>query len=105
MVPRAAARAPEELSGWIGLITIPPAAPFPEELWGRKACTIVWCYSGAHDRSAEILAPIRDFGTPLLIGLGEMPFTALQSAFDGLYPAGLQWYWRADFFHEISDRP
>ena len=32
-----------------------------------------------------------------------MPFTVLQSAFDGLYPAGLQWYWRADFFNEISD--
>ena len=32
-----------------------------------------------------------------------MPFTALQSTFDGLYPAGLQWYWRADFFNEISD--
>ena len=32
-----------------------------------------------------------------------MPFTALQSAFDALYPAGLQWYWRADFFNEISD--
>jgi FAD/FMN-containing dehydrogenase len=33
-----------------------------------------------------------------------MPFSVLQSAFDGLYPAGLQWYWRADFFNEISDR-
>jgi len=33
-----------------------------------------------------------------------MPFPALQSAFDALYPAGLQWYWRADFFREISDR-
>jgi len=32
-----------------------------------------------------------------------MPFTALQSMFDGLFPAGLQWYWKADFFHEISD--
>ncbi len=24
---------PEELSGWIALITIPPAPPFPEPLW------------------------------------------------------------------------
>jgi hypothetical protein len=38
-----------------------------------------------------------------VIGLQPMPFTALQSAFDALYPAGLQWYWRADFFNEISD--
>jgi FAD/FMN-containing dehydrogenase len=32
-----------------------------------------------------------------------MPFTTLQSLFDGLYPAGLQWYWRADFVRELSD--
>ncbi len=94
---------PEELSGWIGLITIPPAPPFPEELWGRKACVIVWCYTGPHDRADDVLTPIREFGSPLLVGVGEMPFPALQSAFDALYPAGLQWYWRADFFRTISD--
>jgi FAD/FMN-containing dehydrogenase len=94
---------PEELSGWIGLITIPPAAPFPEELWGRKSCAIVWCYTGPHAGSDDVLAPITAFGSPLLVGLQPMPFTALQSAFDGLYPPGLQWYWRADFFDEISD--
>jgi FAD/FMN-containing dehydrogenase len=32
-----------------------------------------------------------------------MSFSVLQSAFDALYPKGLQWYWRADFFNEISD--
>jgi FAD/FMN-containing dehydrogenase len=94
---------PEELSGWIALLTIPPAPPFPEALWGRKACGIVWCYTGSPDRADEVLEPIRTFGSPLLVGLHSMPFSALQSAFDGLYPAGLQWYWRADFFKEISD--
>jgi FAD/FMN-containing dehydrogenase len=94
---------PEELSGWIGLLTIPPAPPFPEELWGRKSCGIVWCYTGPHDKAPDVLAPIRDFGSPLLVGVQEMPFPVLQSAFDALYPAGLQWYWKADFFHEISD--
>jgi hypothetical protein len=94
---------PVELSGWIGLLTIPPAPPFPEELWGRKSCGIVWCYTGSHEKADEVLAPIRDFGSPLLVGLGEMPFPVLQSAFDDLYPAGLQWYWRADFYQEISD--
>jgi FAD/FMN-containing dehydrogenase len=94
---------PEELSGWIGLITIPPAPPFPEELWGRKACGIVWCYTGAHDLADAVIQPVRTYGSPLLVGLQPMPFEVLQSAFDGLYPAGLQWYWRTDFFNEISD--
>jgi FAD binding domain/Berberine and berberine like len=94
---------PEELSGWIALLTIPPVPPFPEQLWGRKACGIVWCYTGPHDRAEEVLEPVRTYGSPLLVGLQPMPFTALQSAFDGLLPPGLQWYWKTDFFHEISD--
>ena len=94
---------PAELSGWIGIMAIPPAAPFPEELWGRKSCGIVWCYTGAHGRAGEVLGQVREFGNPLLVGLQEMPFNVLQQAFDGLYPAGMQWYWRADFVAEISD--
>jgi FAD/FMN-containing dehydrogenase len=33
----------------------------------------------------------------------EMPFPALNSAFDGLYPPGDQWYWRSDYVAEIPD--
>jgi len=94
---------PEELSGWIGLMTIPPAPPFPEALWNRKACAIVWCYTGPRAKADEVLEPVRSFGSPLLNGMAEMPFNVLQSAFDPLYPPGLQWYWKADFFNEISD--
>ena len=94
---------PEDLSGWIGLITIPPAPPFPESLWGRKSCVIVWCYSGPHDQADERLEQVRSFGSPLIVGIQAMPYNMLTSAFDALYPAGLQWYWRADFFKDITD--
>ena len=33
-----------------------------------------------------------------------MPLPALQSVFDALYPPGHQWYWRADFVNELSDK-
>jgi FAD/FMN-containing dehydrogenase len=36
-------------------------------------------------------------------GIQPMPFPALQSAFDPIYPAGEQWYWRADFIERIPD--
>ena len=36
-------------------------------------------------------------------GVGAMPHAMLQGAFDGLYPPGDQWYWRADFVKEIPD--
>jgi len=66
-------------------------------------CGIVWCYTGPHAKAEEVLEPVRSFGSPLFIGLHEMPFTALQSASDAKYPAGLYWYWKADFFRQISD--
>lgn len=94
---------PEELSGFIALLTVPPVAPFPEALWGRKVCGIVWCYTGPMAKAHEVTAPVREYGSPLMVGLHEMPFSTLQKAFDGLYPAGMQWYWRSDFCNEISD--
>jgi len=39
---------------------------------------------------------------PVFEHMGEMPYPSIQTLFDGLYPPGLQWYWRADFFNEIS---
>ena len=95
---------PEELSGWIGLLTIPPAPPFPEELWGRKACAHrLVLHRPARPGRRGARAGQGASAPRCVVGLQPMPFTALQSAFDALYPAGLQWYWRADFFEEISD--
>src|SRR5438105_8128486 len=38
--------APEEINGWFGFVTVPPAPPFPEQFHLQKMCVIVWCYSG-----------------------------------------------------------
>ncbi len=32
-----------------------------------------------------------------------MPLPAANGLFDGLYPPGLQWYWRADFVKELTE--
>jgi FAD/FMN-containing dehydrogenase len=96
------AEAPPELNGWFAFLTVPPAEPFPPELQLRKMCGIVWCYNGPPEKAAELLAPVRDL-QPALDGVGEVPFPAMQSAFDALYPAGLQWYWRTDFVNELTD--
>jgi hypothetical protein len=64
---------------------------------------IVWSYTGAHAKADEVLAPVRDFGDPLLIGLAPVAFHEFQTAFDALLPTGLHWYWKADFYEEITD--
>lgn len=95
--------APRDLNGFFAFLTVPPAAPFPENLHLKKMCGIVWCYSGPEDKAEKVLAPVKEFGPPALYGVQAMPFTAIQSAFDALYPPGHQWYWRADFVNELSD--
>ena len=32
-----------------------------------------------------------------------MPYPGVQSMFDGLYPKGMQWYWRGDFVQTLPD--
>ena len=93
---------PDELTGFFAFMSVPPGPPFPEELQLRKVCGIVWCYSGAEDNPA-CLREARAFGKPLLDGVGPVPLPAWQSAFDGVYPPGDQWYWRGDFVRELPD--
>ncbi len=63
----------------------------------------MWCYLGAEESMGELFAPMLEVGTPLLHGVGPVPFAALQGLFDGLYTPGLQWYWRADFVNELTE--
>jgi hypothetical protein len=97
-------RATEQLCPFLGLKTVPSTAPFPQELWGRRICAIISCFNGNEEHGRRALQPLLDsLPTPLLDGRASMPFTALQSLFDGLLPKGLQWYWKGDFVRELSD--
>jgi FAD/FMN-containing dehydrogenase len=92
--------APEELNGWFAFLTVPPVDVFPKELQLQKVCGVVWCYTG--DDADTAFAPVRAL-RPDLDGLMTMPLAALNAAFDGIYPHGHQWYWRADFVDSIPD--
>jgi FAD/FMN-containing dehydrogenase len=96
--------APREVNGFFAYASVPPAPPFPDELHLRKVCGVVWCYSGDPANAAEAMAPLLEATPePLLHGVQEMQHPELQGAFDPVYPAGDQWYWRADFVKEIPD--
>jgi hypothetical protein len=103
VVSRIHSRRAPELNGFFAFLTVPPAPIFPEALHFRKMCGIVWCYSGGPRKATKALQPARAFLKPALDLVGPMPFPALQSMFDGLYPPGLQWYWKANFVKTLSD--
>ena len=96
-------KAPEELYGFFGFKGVPVSAPFPEDLQGKRVCGVVWCYTGEEAEAESIFKPVRALGPDFEL-LASMPFPKLQSLFDGLFPKGLQWHWRGDFFEELSDQ-
>jgi FAD/FMN-containing dehydrogenase len=96
--------APRELNGFFAFHIVPPGPPFPEEIHLREVCGVIWCYLGSEEDATRAMAPLLDsVPEPLMHGVGAMPHADLQGAFDGLYPRGEQWYWRADFVNEIPD--
>ncbi len=94
---------PEELNGWFGFHTVPPVEMFPAEHHLQQMAVICWCYTGPLDEAEQVFRPIRACAPAAIDFAGPLPYPALQSLFDGLYPAGLQWYWNADFFTELSE--
>ncbi len=96
--------APDDMNGWFAFVTVPPVAPFPEQHHLQKMCAVVWCYTGAPETAEAAFMPIRQFCPPAIDFAGPIPFPRLQGMFDALYPAGLQWYWRADFFQKYDDK-
>lgn len=95
--------APEELNGFFAFMTVPPVPAFPEQLHLQKVCGIVWCYCGDSKKGEELLDKVREKFPPIFDHVGAVPYPAIQSAFDGLYPKGHNWYWRGDFVKELPD--
>jgi FAD/FMN-containing dehydrogenase len=95
--------APRNVTGFFNFHTIPPAPPFPEDLHLRLVCGIVWCIDGSDGDAEGAMAPMLSVAEPLMHGVGRMPLKDLNSAFDGLYGPGDQWYWRGDFVDQIPD--
>jgi hypothetical protein len=96
-------KASEHVSGYFAFLTVPPTPMFPAHLHLKKVCGIVWCSTGTPEQTEEATKPMRSVGHALLDQVGPAPFPVVQSLFDGLYVSGLQWYWRADNFTELSE--
>ncbi|MPZ73843.1 MAG: FAD-binding protein [Nitriliruptorales bacterium] len=98
------AAAPEEQGAFFAFLVAPPLPFIPEERHGTNVCGIVTCWSGPLEEGERQTRPfLEDVAPPIGHHTGPMPYPALQSAFDGLHPPGMQNYWKADFVHELTD--
>ena len=96
--------APEELYIFLGLQTVPSGDPFPRDHWGKKICVLVVSYNGPVEDGEKAVNAVRATLPKGIIDFaGQIPYPALQGMFDGLYPKGLQWYWKGDFVKTLPD--
>ncbi len=96
-------KAPDDLNGFLALLTIPPVAPFPEAYHLKKMCAIIWCHTGSAEEAAALFTTIRAVKKPAMDFAGPIPFPVLQTMFDAGAPAGLQCYWKGDFINDLNE--
>ncbi len=95
--------APRNMGAFPAFQIAPPLPFIPEERQGEPFVLLVSCFNGTDDDAEKLLGAFRDIADPVAEHVGRMPYAALNSAFDGLLPAGLQHYWKANFVDELTD--
>jgi FAD/FMN-containing dehydrogenase len=97
------ADAPEQFGGFPAFQIAPPLPFIPEDRHGDPLVVFVACWAGPLAEGEAIVNKIKAVAPVVAEHTGPMPYPALNSAFDGLVPAGLQHYWKANFVHELTD--
>jgi FAD/FMN-containing dehydrogenase len=88
-----ARNAPDELT-LLGLLAAPDETP---------AAGAVVCYSGDVETGKKILAPMREFSTPIMDTIEVMPYVMMQQHLVDLLPAHRHYYNKSHIFKSLSD--
>lgn len=97
------AGAPEQMGAFPAFQIAPPLPFIPEDRHGDTFIAMVACWAGPMGEGEEALKPFHDVSPVVAEFVGQMPYPALNSAFDALVPPGLQHYWKANFVTELTD--
>jgi FAD/FMN-containing dehydrogenase len=86
--------APDELVAAAVLMTGPD---------GQKACGIAAAHPGDPAEGGPLVAPLKQFGPPVMDVIGPMPYVAQQSLIEAAMPPNVLNYWKAEFLRDLSD--
>jgi FAD/FMN-containing dehydrogenase len=98
--------APDEVTAEAVLVasTMPADPHLPEPVHEKKCLIVAAVHAGDPDDGMEVLQPLRELGTPLADISQPMPFTVVQTAFDGFFPRGqIHGYWKSLYLRAFSD--
>ena len=95
--------APDELMVFDLFLTVPPAPPFPEALYGQKLLFVVPLYVGPVDEGERVAAPLRQIGQPIADAVQPMPYTVLQTTLDDALPRGIRAWSSLSYLRQLDD--
>jgi len=92
----ALADASDELTVFAGLVHAPDGS-------GAKLAALIVFHTGDPQTAERELAPFKDFGSPLMVQVGPMPYPQMNTLLDAGYPAGALNYWLSSFTRGLPD--
>ncbi|HEU4371450.1 MAG TPA: FAD-binding oxidoreductase [Methylomirabilota bacterium] len=87
---------PDELTAFGGLVHAPDGS-------GAKLAAVIVCHSGDLETGGKAVAPVKQFGSPVVDGIAPMPYSAVNMLFDAGFPRGALNYWKANFLAGLPD--
>ena len=98
-----AGEAPDDITALVNLTTAPPLPAIPEEWHGKKVAAFIAVSTGPVDEGETLVHAMRDVAEPIADVLGPMPYHAMQTLLDPLWPKGIHAYFKATNLARLDD--
>ena len=92
----AVANASDDLTVFAALVHAPDGS-------GVKLSALAVFHTGDPEQAEKDLAPFENWGSPLMVEVGPMPYAVMNSILDAGYPTGSLNYWLSSFTRGLPD--
>lgn len=96
------ASAPPELTCVLGVRIAPPAPWIDPAAHGKLIVLMLTCHTGSLDEGAELVAPLKAFGSPSGDVIMPRPYVSQQSLLDATQPNGRRYYWKSEYLPSVE---
>ena len=86
----------DDLTVFAGLVHAPDGS-------GHKLSAMVVFHTGTPEEAERELAPFKNWGSPLAVEVGPMPYQVMNTLLDANYPTGSLNYWLSSFTSGLPD--
>ena len=94
---------PDELTTVANILVAPPVPFLPEAVHGQPVLGLLGVYAGPVEDGERAAQPLRTLAEPVADLMGPMPYTAMQSLIDPLWPAGAHNYFTGVMLNQLTD--